>query len=181
MADKNEVVELLQKQLSDAEAREADAKAKEDEAQKRLAEMEAETKARDEDAQKRIAELEAENKALTEAKAAAEAEKAEAEVKAFCDSWAGKGVPPAVLEKVRSVLLSDTHTATGGRPSVIKLSDTEEVPLIKVFGDVFEGMSKVPMGQIGGSDAGTVELSDMDRARSLGKRIAASVNGGDEK
>ena len=189
MSERNEVVELLQKQLSDAEARErqareeldaakkdqeardAEAKAKEDEARKKIAEMEAANRAKDEDAQKRIAELEAANKALNEEKAAAETAKAEAEVKAFCDGWAGKGVPPAVLEKVKPVLLSE------GRPSVIRLSDKEETPLIKVFGEVFEGMGKMPMGQVGSSDAGEVELSDADRARSLGKRIAATVNG----
>ena len=136
--------------------------------------MAAEARAREEDAQKaqqKIAELEAANKALSDEKAAAETAKAEAEVKAFCDAWAGKGVPPAVLEKVKPALLSE------GKPSVIKLSDKDEpTPLMKVFGDVFEGMSKVPMGQIGSSEAGTVELSDADRARNLGERIAATLN-----
>ena len=192
MAERNEVVELLQKQLSDAEARaekareelesakkaqddrDAEAKSKEDEAQRKIAELEAAAKARDEDAQRRIAELEAANKALSEEKAAAETAKAEADVKAFCDEWAGKGVPPAVLEKVKPILLSE------GKPSVIKLSDTDETPLIKVFGEVFEGMNKVPMGQIGSGDAGAVELSDVDKARSLGQRIAATVNGPSE-
>lgn len=155
-----EAVELLQKKLSEAEEREK--KARE--------ELEAnlqESKAKEAEAQQKIAELEAEKKVLAEERAKVAHEKLETEVKAFCDEWTGKGVPPAVLEKVKPVLLSE------GR--VIKLSDKEDAPLIKVFGEVFEAMAKVPMGQKGRSDTPTVALSDIEKAKELGKQIAASV------
>lgn len=155
-----DAVELLKKQLSDAEERER--KARE--------ELEAslqESKAKEAEAQQKIADLEAEKKVLAEERAKVAREKLETEVKAFCDEWAGKGVPPAVLEKVKPVLLSE------GR--VIKLSDKEDAPLIKVFGEVFEAMPKVEMGQRGSSDAPHVELSDVEKAKELGKQIAASV------
>ena len=166
-----EAMELLKKQLSDAEAREKQVREELEAAKKAQGDKDAEAKAKEDEAQKKIAELEAANKALNEEKAAAETAQAEAEVKAFCETWTSKGVPPAVLEKVRPVLLSE------GRPSVVKLSDKESAPLMKVFGDVFESMSKIPMGQIGSSDAGNIELSDVDKARTLGASIAATVNG----
>ena len=153
-------VELLQKKLSEAEEREK--KARE--------ELEAsiqESKTKEAEAQQKIAELEAEKKALAEERAKVAHEKLETEVKAFCDEWPGKGVPPVVLEKVKPVLLSE------GR--VIKLSDKEDAPLIKVFGEVFEAMAKVPMGQQGRSDAPSTELSDIEKAKKLGEQIAASV------
>ena len=155
-----EAVDLLKQKLSEAEERER--KARE--------ELEAnlqESKAKEAEAQQKIAELEAEKKVLAEERAKVAHEKLETEVKAFCDEWTGKGVPPAVLEKVKPVLLSE------GR--VIKLSDTEDASLIKVFGEVFEAMAKVPMGQQGRSDAPNVELSDIEKAKKLGEQIAASV------
>lgn len=183
-----ETLELMKKQLSDAEAREKQAREELDEAKKAQDEKDAEAKSKEDEAQKKIAELEAANKALAEdkaaleaanqslaeEKAAAEAAKAEAEVKEFCDSWTGKGIPPAVIEKVKPILLSE------GKPSIVKLSDTEQASLIKVFGDVFEAMGKVPMGQVGSTEA-VVELSDCDKARNLGKSIAAAVNKDKEK
>ena len=153
-------VELLQKQLSEAEEREKKARAELDAALQ-------EAKAKETEAQQKIADLEAEKKELADDRAKVAHEKLETEVKAFCDEWAGKGVPPAVLEKVKPVLLSE------GR--VIKLSDTEDASLIKVFGEVFEAMAKVPMGQQGSSDAPGKELSDIEMAKQLGERIAASV------
>ena len=152
--------ELLQKQLSDAEEREKKAR-------EALEANIQESKAKEAEAQQKIAELEAEKKALTEERAKVAHEKLETEVKAFCDEWTGKGVPPAVLEKVKPVLLSE------GR--IIKLSDKEEAPLIKVFGEVFEALSKVPMEQKGRSDTPNVELSDIEKAKKLGEQIAASV------
>ena len=152
--------ELLQKQLSEAEEREK--KAREE-----LNAALQESKAKEAEAQQKIAELEAEKQALAEERAKVAHEKLETEVKAFCDEWTGKGVPPAVLEKVKPVLLSE------GR--VIKLSDTENASLIKVFGEVFEAMAKVPMGQRGSSDTPNVELSDIEKAKKLGEQIAASV------
>ena len=155
-----EAVDLLKQKLSEAEERER--KARE--------ELEAnlqESKAKEAEAQQKIAELEAEKKVLAEERAKVAHEKLETEVKAFCDEWTGKGVPPAVLEKVKPVLLSE------GR--VIKLSDTEDASLIKVFGEVFEAMAKVPMGQQGRSDASNVEPSDIEKAKKLGEQIAASV------
>lgn len=152
--------ELLQKQLSEAEEREK--KAREE-----LNAALQESKAKEAEAQQKIAELEAEKKVLAEERAKVAHEKLETEVKAFCDEWTGKGVPPAVLEKVKPVLLSE------GR--VIKLSDKEDAPLIKVFGEVFEAMPKVEMGQRGSSDTPNVELSDIEKAKKLGEQIAASV------
>lgn len=155
-----EAVELLQKKLSEAEEREKKAREELD------ANIQ-ESKAKEAEAQQKIAELEAEKKVLAEERAKVAHEKLETEVKAFCDEWTGKGVPPAVLEKVKPVLLSE------GR--VIKLSDKEDAPLIKVFGEVFEAMAKVPMEQKGRSDTPTVALSDIEKAKELGKQIAASV------
>ena len=155
-----EAVDLLKQKLSEAEERERKARGA----------LEAniqESKAKEAEAQQKIAELEAEKKVLAEERAKVAHEKLETEVKAFCDEWTRKGVPPAVLEKVKPVLLSE------GR--VIKLSDKEDAPLIKVFGEVFEAMAKVPMGQQGRSDAPNVELSDIEKAKKLGEQIAASV------
>lgn len=119
---------------------------------------------------KRLADLEAENKALREERERAEKARNDAEVKAFCDKWTGKGIPPVVLEKVKPVLL-----ATQSR--VIRLSDDakDDVPSLKFFDDLFEGMPKVPMTQISSSDAPAKELSDIDKAIEHGKAIAAMI------
>lgn len=165
-----QTIELLKKQLSDAEAREK--KARDDleaniEAQK---EKETEAQSKADEAQKKIAELEAANKALNEEKERAEAEKNESQVKAFCDKWAGQGVPPAVLEKVKPILLCNA-----GR--VIKLSDNakDDFLAMKFFDELFEGMPKVPMGQIGSTDKSDVNLSEFEIERKRGEAIAACV------
>ena len=172
-----EAVELLKKQLSDMEAREKEArdalaanleaqKAKDAEAQEQAAKAQTEA----EEAQKRITELEAANKALNAEKEQAEAAQAEAEVKAFCEKWVGSGIPPATLEKVKPLLQSKTNR-------VIKLSDDakDDIPTLKFFDELFAGLPKVPLGQIGSGDTPQRELSDIERAKKRGEAIAASV------
>ena len=159
---------------AEAKEREEEAKAKADEAQARIADLEAaatESAAREVAGQERISALEAENASLVAEREKAETAHAKAEAEAFCAGWARKGIPPAVVDKVKPVLLSE------GRPSVVKLSDTEETPLMQVFADVFECMVKFPMGQMSLSEDVGVELSDVDRARKMGERIASRVNG----
>ena len=96
-------------------------------------------------------------------------------MKAFCDKWTGKGIPPAALEKVKPLLL-------GKQSRTIKLSDDdkEDTPTLKFFDELFEGMPKMPMTQISSNEAPAVELSDVDKAieRAIehGKAIAASMN-----
>ena len=129
-------------------------------------------KAQEVDAQTaRIAELEAENKALKEERKRAEKSRNEAEVKAFCEKWTGQGIPPTVLEKVKPLLLSE-----GAR--VIRLSDdaADDVPSLKFFDELFEGMPKIPMTQISSTEKPSVELSDVERAIARGKAIADSAN-----
>ena len=120
---------------------------------------------------KRIAELEAENKALKEEQARVQKARTEAEVKAFCDKWTGKGIPPATLEKVKPLLLSE-------QSRIIRLSDDshDDVPSLKFFDDLFEGLPKVAMTQISSSEKPSVELSDVERAIARGKAIAESAN-----
>ena len=122
------------------------------------------------EAQRKIAELEAANKALNEEKDNADTARNEAEVKTFCDKWAGRGIPPAMLEKVKPLLMSKA-----GR--VIRLSDDakNDVPSLKFFDELFEGLPKVPMGQIGNGETPRIELSDVKRAKKRGEAIAASV------
>ena len=165
-----EAVELMKKQLSDMEAREKEARDAMNAAIEAQKAREARAQAQAEEAQKRIAELEAANKALNEEKEQAEAAQNEAEVKTFCDKWAGRGIPPAMLEKVKPLL-----TSKAGR--VIRLSDDarDDVPSLKFFDDLFEGLPKVPMGQIGSGEKPSRELSDVERAKKRGEAIAASV------
>lgn len=120
---------------------------------------------------KRIAELEAENKALKDERARAEKARNEAEVKAFCDKWTGKGIPPVALEKVKPILLAE-------QSRVIHLSDNSEqdVPSLKFFDELFEGLPKIPMTQISSSEKPAVELSDTQKAIEHGKAIAESLN-----
>lgn len=120
---------------------------------------------------KRIEELEAENKALKDERKRAEKLRTEAEVKAFCDKWTGQGIPPAVLEKVKPILLSE-------QSRVIRLSDdaADDVPSLSFFDELFEGMPKVPMTQISSTEKPAVELSDVERAIAHGKVIAESAN-----
>ena len=172
-----EAMELLKKQLSDTEAREKKARdelATNAEAQKakeaELQEKAAQAQAQIDEAQKKIAELEAANLALCAEKEQAEAAQNEAEVKTFCDKWAGRGIPPATLEKVRPLLMS-----RAGR--IIRLSDDakDDVPSLKFFDELFEGLPKVPLGQIGSGETPSIELSDVERAKKRGEAIAASV------
>ena len=120
---------------------------------------------------KRIAELEAENKALRDERARAERARNEAEVKAFCDKWTGKGIPPAALEKVKPILLAE-------QSRVIHLSDNSEqdVPSLKFFDELFDGLPKIPMTQISSSEKPAVELSDTQKAIERGKAIAEALN-----
>ncbi len=172
-----EAVELLKKQLSDMEERERearDAMAASIEAQKareaKVQEQAALAQAQLDEAQKKIAELEAANLALCAEKEQVEAEKNESEVKTFCEKWAGKGIPPATLEKVKPLLMSST-----GR--VIRLSDDakDDMPSMKFFDELFEGLPKVPMGQLGSGETPSRELSDVEKAKKRGEAIAASV------
>ena len=172
-----ESMELLKKQLSEMEVREKearDAMAASIEAQKareaKVQEQAAQAQAQIDEAQKKIAELEAANLALCAEKEQAEAAQNEAEVKTFCDKWAGRGIPPATLEKDRPLLM--IHA---GR--VIRLSDDakDDVPSLKFFDELFEGLPKVPLGQIGSSDTPSIELSDVERAKKRGEAIAATV------
>ena len=119
---------------------------------------------------KKIADLDAQNKALIAEKELAENEKNNAEVKAFCDKWTGKGIPPAVVDKVKPLLLA-THSR------VLKLSDDahDDVPSIKFFDELFDAIPKVNMTQISAADAPAVELSDVDKARERAKAIADSI------
>ena len=142
--------------------------------QTQVKELRAETAAKSQDAEamaKRIAELEAENAALKEERRRAEKSRTESEVKAFCDKWTGKGIPPVVLEKVKPVLLSE-------QSQVIRLSEdaAEDVPSLKFFDELFEGLPKVPMTQLSSSEKPAVEFSDVERAIARGKAIAESAN-----
>jgi hypothetical protein len=60
----------------------------------------------------------------------------------------------------------------------MKFSDNakDDVPTLKFFDDLFAGLPKMPMTQIGGADKGGVELSDVEKAREHAKAIAESLN-----
>lgn len=159
-------VEELKKKLSEAQA-EAALNAK------KLSDTENQLKTATEKAEadaKKLADIEAANKVLLEERERAENAKNEAEVKAFSDKWTAAGIPPAVIEKVKPVLLGKTSR-------VIKLSDDEkdDTPTLKFFDDLFAGLPKMPMKQIGGSSTSSVELSDVQKAVEHGKAIADSL------
>ena len=122
------------------------------------------------DANKRLAELEEQNKALIAERERAENSANEAEVTALCEKWTAQGVPPVMIEKVKPLLLNKNSR-------IIKLSDDEkdDTPSIKFFGELFELMPKIPMTQISSSDALTVELSDVEKAKEHAKAIAQSL------
>ncbi|MBR0167105.1 MAG: hypothetical protein IJQ08_00365 [Synergistaceae bacterium] len=161
-------LEDLRLQLSDMKAQKAQAEA-ELEAERQKNSKEAEESA------KKIADLEAENKALTEEREKVEEARNEAETKALCDKWTANGIPPKVVDMVRPLLLAKTSR-------IFRLSDKpeDERPAMKFFDDMFEAMSKVPMGQISHSDKPEVELSEYDKAIKRGQAIAAIVNGKEE-
>lgn len=152
-------VENLRLDLSDAKAQLKGVQEEADEKSKLL----------DEQA-KRIEQLEAQNKALMEERKRAEDAKNEAEVKAFADKWTAAGIPPVVIEKVKPVLLGESSR-------VMKFSDNakDDVPTLKFFDDLFAGLPKMPMTQIGGTDAPAVELSDIEKQREHAKAIAESL------
>ena len=109
---------------------------------------------------KKLSDLEASNKSLIE-------ERNAAEVKAFCDKWTAQGITPATLEKVKPLLLANTSR-------VIRLSDDakNDIPSLKFFDELFEGLPKIPMKQISSGSNNTVELSDIQKAIEHGKAIA---------
>ena len=156
-------LEDLRLQLSDMKAQKAQAEAE------LKAEREKHSKEAEESA-KKLADIEAENKKLLAERDKMEATRNEAEVKVFCDTKIAEGIPPAVIDLVRPVLLANTSRT-------IKLSDTEEKPAIKFFGELFDAMPKVPLGQKSLSDAPAVELSDTEKAIKRGEAIAAFANG----
>ena len=138
------------------------------------AQTEAELKAAREQSEgtaKKLADLEAQNKSLLEERERAEDARNEAEVKSFCDKWSGKGIPPVILEKVKPLLLAK-------QSRTIKLSDDakDDTPTLKFFDELFDGMPKMPMTQLGNSEAPSIELSDVEKAIERGKAIAASMN-----
>ena len=151
-----------------------------EELRKRVASLEAEVKAAQDEAKanatnaeasaKKLADVEAQNKSLLEERERAENARNEAEVKAFCDKWTSKGIPPATLEKVKPLLLAK-------QSRTIRLSDDtkDDMPTLKFFDELFEGMPKIPMTQLGNSEAPSVELSDVEKAIERGKAIAESV------
>ena len=146
-------------------------------AQKELAEAELKTEREKsgkeaEETAKKLADLEAQNKTLTEERNRMESERNEAEVKAFCDTWTAQGIPPAVIEKVKPLLLS-------AQSRTIKLSDDakDDTPSIKFFGELFEAMPKVPMGQMSANNSGSGnEPSEVEKAIKLGEEIAKFAN-----
>lgn len=144
-----------------------------EELRKQLSDVQAELKTARDEAEanaKKFADIEATNKELIAEKERAEAARNEAEVKAFCDKWSGQGIPPAVIEKVKPVLL-------GQNSRVIKLSDSDkdDVPSLKFFDDLFAGLPKMPMKQISGTDTPEIELSDVEKAKARAKEIADSL------
>lgn len=161
----NDMSELedLRLQLSDMKAQKAQAEAE------LKAEREKHSKEAEESA-KKLADIEAENKKLLAERDKIEAARNEAEVKVFCDTKIAEGIPPAVIDLVKPVLLANISRT-------IKLSDTEEKPAIKFFGELFDAMPKIPLGQKSLSDAPATELSDIEKAIKRGEAIAAIVNG----
>ena len=160
-------LEDLRLQLSDMKAQKAQAEAE------LKAEREKHSKEAEESA-KKLADIEAENKKLLAERDKIEAARNEAEVKVFCDTRIAEGIPPAVINLVKPVLLANTSRT-------IKLSDTEEKPAIKFFGELFDAMPKISLGQKSLSDAPTTELSDTEKAIKRGEAIAAIVNGKEKK
>ena len=54
---------------------------------------------------------------------------------------------------------------------------SNKTSLMKLLGDIFELMPKVPMGLVGKPDGeGSTQLSDIDEARKRGKAMAEAVN-----
>ena len=153
-------VEDLRLQLSDAKAQKAQAEDEIVALRKQLEEI-----------GKKLASFEEQNQNLLKERELAEEARNEAEVKVFCDKWTGKGIPPATLEKVKPLLL-------GKQSRTIKLSEDvkDETPTLRFFDELFEGMPKLPMTQLGNTEAPSVELSDVEKAIERGKAIAATMH-----
>lgn len=165
----NDMTELedLRLQLSDMKAQKAQAEAD------LKAEREKNSKEAEESA-KKLADIEAKNKKLIEERDRMETARNETEVKVCCETWLAEGIPPAVVDKLKPLMLSKTSR-------VIRLSDTEEKPIMEVLKDIVSAIPKVPMGQESLSDTSAVELSDYEKAIKRGEEIAAIVNGKEEK
>ncbi len=98
----------------------------------------------------------------------ARAEKRAAEVQAFCDKAIAEGTPPAVVEKMRPVLLAEGD-------GVIKLGDDKSVPVGVFLSELLEVMPKVQLSAVGNP------AEQNDRSVLLGDEIAAFANGGRAK
>ena len=140
---------------------------------KQLAEAQAQLKTANEaieTSSKKFADLEAQNKVLLAEKEKVETEKLNADVKAFADKWTAAGIPPAVVDIVKPVLLSK-------QAQVIKLSDNsnDDKNSLKFFDDLFAALPKVQMTQVSTQEQPATELSDVQKAKEHAKSIAESV------
>ena len=141
---------------------------------KQLADTQAQLKVANETLEatnKKFADLEIQNQTLLAEKEKAEHDKLQADVKAFADKWTAAGVPPAVIELVKPVLLSK-HS------QVIKLSDNsnDDKNSLKFFDDLFGVLPKVKMTQVSTREKPEVELSDVQKNKEHAKLIAESLN-----
>lgn len=159
-------LEDLRRKLLEAETQKAQAEAE------LKAEHEKHSKEAEESA-KKLSDMEAENKKLLEERDRIETARNEAEVKVCCETWLAEGTPPAVVDKLKPLMLAKTSR-------VIRLSDTEEKPIMEVLKDIVAVIPKVPLGQKSLSDAPATELSDTEKAIKRGEAIAAIVNGKEE-
>lgn len=99
-------------------------------------------------------------------------EKREGEVKAFCDDLTKKGIPPVAVDKLKPLLLSDILT---GEDKVIKLSDGTNKPFMTMIKEFCDELPTIPMVAVG-EQSNTKELSDFEKQKNLGNKIAQSVN-----
>ena len=145
-----------------------------EEARKQLADAQAQLKTLQEEKEagdKKFADLEAQNKALLEERERSENERNEAEVKTFSDKWTAQGIPPAVIDQVKPLLL-------GKNSRTLKFSDNEkdDKPTLKFFDDLFGALPKMPMTQVSENNSQTLELSDNQKAIERGKAIAGTLS-----
>lgn len=73
-------------------------------------------------------------------------EKREAEVKVFCEKAIEQGVPPAIVEKIRPVMLSEASSEE------IRLSDGKTVAMNVFLADILEAIPKVRLGAVGSQE-----------------------------
>ena len=117
---------------------------------------------------KQIEELKAQNKTALDERTRLQREKHDMEVKAFSEKWTSAGIPPAVFEKLKPILAEER---------VIRLSDTENKPMLTLLSEIFEALPQVQMGQSGKSgDGGKKELFDYEKSSELAKKMAEYVN-----